>query len=177
MSAQETVPIRDIQTVTPQGESIARLPAGVVLRDAITQIDERGSVVELFDPRWAAGSAPLVYAYAFTVRPGFVKGWGLHKHHEDRYFLLSGEMEVVLYDERPDSPTSGLVSRIVLSEYRRRLMNIPAGIWHADHNIGHKDAVTINFPTALYDHANPDKYKLPLNNERIPFKFANPRGG
>ena len=41
---------------------------------------------------------------------------------------MFGEMQVVLYDERPDSPTKGLVAEIVLSEHRRRLMNIPAGI-------------------------------------------------
>jgi dTDP-4-dehydrorhamnose 3,5-epimerase len=100
----------------------------------------------------------------------------MHKKHEDRYFILFGEMEAVLYDERPDSPTYGLVSKIVLSEYRRRLMNIPAGIWHADRNIGNKDAVIINFPTIPYDHTNPDKYRLPLDTDKIPYKFENPTG-
>jgi dTDP-4-dehydrorhamnose 3,5-epimerase len=108
---------------------------------------------------------------------GFRQGWGLHKLHEDRYFVLLGEMEVVLYDERPSSPTCGLVSRVVPSEYRGRLMNIPAGIWHADHNIGTKDVVVINFPTIPYDHTDPDKYRLPLNADRISYKFDNPRGG
>lgn len=45
-------PIRDRQTVSPDGEPVTPLPAGVKRRDAITQIDDRGSVVELFDPRW-----------------------------------------------------------------------------------------------------------------------------
>ena len=176
MATIEIESLRDKQTVTPDGESIAPLPAGVVFKDVITQIDERGSVVEMFDPRWGWHADPLVYAYTFTIRPGFIKGWGMHKLHEDRYFILFGEMEVVLYDERPDSPTFGLVSRIILSEYRRRLMNIPIGVWHAEQNIGNKDVVTVNFPTILYDHANPDKYLLPLNNDRIPFKFDSPRG-
>jgi len=62
----------------------------------------------------------------------------MHKRHEDRYYVLAGEMEAVLYDERPGSPTLGLVAKIVLSEYRPRLMNIPAGVWHADRNLGSK---------------------------------------
>ena len=92
-----------------------------------------------------------------------VKGWGMHKKHEDRYFILAGELEVVLYDERPDSATNGQVSTVGLSEYRRRLMNIPAGVWHANRNIGAKDVIVINCPTMPYDHADPDKYRLPLS--------------
>ena len=123
---------RDRQTVNPDGESLERLPAGVSFYDVPLQIDERGSVRELFDPRWNWHPEPVVFTYLFTIRPGFVKGSGLHKQHEDRYFVISGEMLAVLYDERPDSPTFGLVSQVVLSEFRGRLMNIPAGIWHAD---------------------------------------------
>jgi dTDP-4-dehydrorhamnose 3,5-epimerase len=169
-------PIQDQQTVTPAGESTTRLPAGVMRRDAITHIDARGSVVELFDPRWQWHPDPLVFSYAFTIRPGIVKGWGMHKLHEDRYFILSGEMELVLYDERPDSPTHGLLSKIVLSEYRRGLLNIPAGVWHANKNIGNKDVVVVNFPTIQYDHSAPDKYRLPLDTDRIPYRFDHPLG-
>lgn len=85
-------------------------------------------------------------------------------------------MEAVLYDERPDSPTFRLVANIVLSEYRGRLMNIPARVWHADRNLGSQDVVVVNFPTIPYDHANPDKYRLPLDTDRIPYKFERHRG-
>ena len=169
-------PDQDKQTVTPAGESIQQVPAGVTFHDVITQVDERGMVCELFDPRWGWHKDPLVFAYSFTVRPGMIKGWGMHKKHDDRYFILLGEIEVVLYDDRPDSPARGLISTVVLSEYRRRLMSIPAGVWHADRNIGSRDAVLINFPTIPYDHANPDKYRLPLNTDKIPHTFENARG-
>jgi dTDP-4-dehydrorhamnose 3,5-epimerase len=100
----------------------------------------------------------------------------MHLLHEDRYFILTGDMEVVMYDTRVGSPTHGLVSKVVLAESRRRIMNIPAGIWHANHNIGTKDVVVVNFPTKPYDHANPDKYRLPLDTDQIPYKFDNARG-
>ena len=169
-------PIQDVQTVTPDGESIQQIPFGVTFHDLPTQVDERGEICELFDPRWGWHMDPLVFAYSFTIRPGVIKGWGLHKKHEDRYCIYYGSMDVVLYDVRPDSPTKGLVSKIILSQYRRRLMNIPAGIWHADRNIGDTDVVVINFPTIQYDHADPDKYRLPLDTDQIPYKFHNPQG-
>jgi dTDP-4-dehydrorhamnose 3,5-epimerase len=174
MSSQELQ--RDRQTVTPEGEPVDQVPAGVCFHDVPIQIDERGSLREIYDLRWNFHPDPLVYCYYFTVRPGIVKGWAMHKRHDDRYFIISGEVEVVLYDDRPESPTCGLLAKVVLSEYRGRLMSIPAGVWHADRNIGSKDVVAINFPTIPYDHENPDKYRLPLDTDRIPYKFERPTG-
>lgn len=87
-----------------------------------------------------------------------------------------GEMELVLYDVRPDSSTCGLVSRIVLSEHHRRLVSVPKFVWHADVNIGQRNCVAINFPTSPYDHADPDKYRLPLDTPLIPYSLAGYRG-
>jgi len=169
-------PIPDRATVNAAGESLAPLPEGVTFRRAVTQLDDRGSVCEMYDPRWQWHPEPLVFVYMFTLRPGKVKGWGLHKLHEDRYFVLLGEMQVVMYDVRPDSRTHGQISRIVLSQYDRGLLNIPAGIWHANKNIGSKDAVVVNFPTRPYDHEHPDKYRLPLDTNEIPYKFEGVSG-
>jgi dTDP-4-dehydrorhamnose 3,5-epimerase len=169
-------PVRDVQTVTPAGERTRPVPDGVHFREMVTQVDERGTLVEMYDPRWGWHPAPLVYAYCTTIRPGMIKGWAVHRRHDDRYFILFGEAEIVLYDERPESPTRGLVATIELSEHRRRLMSIPAGVWHAERNLGQKDVVIVNFPTIPYDHASPDKYRLPLDTDRIPYRFPDPRG-
>ncbi len=90
--------------------------------------------------------------------------------------LVQGEMELVLFDPRPDSPTCGEVQRIVLTEQSRCLVNVPRNVWHADHNIGSKDVVVVNHPTMAYDHANPDKYRLPIDTELIPYSFGDAKG-
>ena len=167
---------KDPPTVSPSGEPLARLPDGVTFRPAPTHIDDRGSVCEMFDPRWRWHPEPLVFVYMFTLRSGKIKGWGLHKLHEDRYFVLVGEMQVVMYDVRPDSSTRNTISQVVLSEFNRGLLNIPAGIWHANRNLGAKDAVIVNFPTRPYEHNDPDKYRLPLDTDQIPYTFENLRG-
>lgn len=167
---------RDAQTVTAEGEPTRRLTHGVTFREMPTHVDERGSLIELYDPRWSWHPDPLVYAYSFTIRPGYVKGWNLHEQHEDRYFLLQGEMELVLYDPRKDSPTYGEICKIALNEYNRRIVNVPINVWHADFNCGTKDVLVINFPTKPYDHANPDKIRLPLDTDLIPYSFGNAKG-
>ncbi len=163
--------IRDKATVTSEGVPLRRLTSGVTIRKLPTHTDARGTVMELFDPRWGFHSDPLVFAYTFTVRPNVVKGWGLHRRHEDRYAILQGEMELVLFDPRPESPTYREVCRIVLSEKDRCIVNVPIDVWHADHNIGDKDVLVVNFPTIQYDYTSPDKYRLPIDTPLIPYQF------
>ncbi|MGB8604824.1 dTDP-4-dehydrorhamnose 3,5-epimerase [Bradyrhizobium sp.] len=168
---------RDAATVSPDGSRLQRLTRGVAIRRLVTQTDSRGTVTELFDQRWRE-QEPLVFCYSFTIRPGVAKGWSLHRRHQDRYALLQGEMELILFDPRPDSPTCGEVCRIVISEHDRCLVNVPIDVWHADHNIGTRDVVVVNFPTIEYDHAAPDKWRLPLDTPLIPHRFpAGTSGG
>jgi dTDP-4-dehydrorhamnose 3,5-epimerase len=78
---------------------------------------------------------------------------------------------LIFFDPRPESPTCGEVCRLVLSEQNRFLVNVPVDVWHADHNIGNRDVVVVNFPTIPYDHAAPDKLRLPIDTPLIPYKF------
>jgi dTDP-4-dehydrorhamnose 3,5-epimerase len=163
---------KDPATVTSDGARLDELIAGVIVRDAITHVDERGELCEIYDPRWGVTSAPLFYVYQAALRPGVVKGWVYHKGQEDRLFASLGHMKVVLYDQRTDSPTRGLVNEIYLSERRRRLLIIPRLVVHAVQNVGTVDAVFINMPTAPYIHDNPDKFRISLDSKEVPYSFA-----
>ena len=162
---------RDQRTVTPEGVSLDRLPAGGLVKDLVTHTDERGSLCVLYDPRENLHPDPLVYSYFMTLRPGYVKGWNMHEVHDDRYTLIQGDMQVVFYDTRDGSPTEGLVASLVMSEHRRRLVSVPAGVWHADWNVGTKDVLVVNFPTTPYDYERPDKMRLPIDTDLIPYRF------
>ena len=111
--------------------------------------------------------APCSTCFRLHIFPatGDDQGMGMHQFHDDRYFIFFGELLLVLYDDRPSSSTNGLVAKVAMSEYRRQLINIPAGVWHANQNIGSKDVVVVNFPTAPYNHAQPDKFRLPPDTE------------
>jgi dTDP-4-dehydrorhamnose 3,5-epimerase len=167
---------RDRQTVTPAGEAVNRRTAGSVRHRVRTLVDDRGMLFEMFDPRWEGITEPLASAYLTTVRPGRAKGWAVHKEHDDRYFPLFGEGEVVLYDVRSDSPSYGQIERVVLSESDRGLVTIPRFVWHALRAFDGRDLVVVNFPTILFDHANPDKYRLPIDTPLIPFSLEGTPG-
>src|SRR5215467_1559928 len=98
-------PKQDVQTVTSEGDSVQRLIEGVKVIPSVTHPDERGTLCEISSVALRAHPAPIVWVYQFTIRPGKVKGWHVHHLHDDRIFISLGTLKVVLYDDRPDSPT------------------------------------------------------------------------
>ncbi len=172
-----TGPVRDQQTVNPDGTRIAQRIAGVQIRAAVTQEDDRGTVCEICSPEWDFDDAPLVYAYQTTIRPQKIKGWVVHAEQDDRLFFSMGSVRVVLYDARADAPTYGMINELYFSAHNRGLLRIPRGMYHAIQNIGETDALFINLPTRSYDHAHPDKFRLPLDTDLIPYHFTDRLGG
>lgn len=158
----------DTATVTSEGKSLAKAIHGVSINSPVNHVDHRGRVFEIYpgqDDHW---TDPIVYCYAFTIRSGQTKGWGLHLEKDDRYTLISGELMTILYDARADSPTHGLSQKVLLSGQSARQLRIPAGVWHMNIALGDQEAFLINHPTKVYTHDKPDRLLLPWNTEKIP---------
>ena len=114
---------------------------GVVIRLAKTLIDERGELCEIYNTAWGIVDAPLVYVYQAVLRPGKIKGWVYHELQTDRLFVSLGFLKIVLFDMRQDSPTSGMINEVHLSERNRGLLIIPSMVAHAVQNIGNTDGL------------------------------------
>jgi dTDP-4-dehydrorhamnose 3,5-epimerase len=145
--------------------------SGHLAAAAPTQLDERGSVCEIYSPAWGFTDEPVVWLYETRIRPGQIKGWVLHLEQDDRLFFSTGDIKAVLYDARPGSPTSGRLNVRCFGDMDRALLRIPAGVYHALQNVGDRDAVFLNLPTQPYRHEEPDKYRLPLDTPEIPYTF------
>jgi dTDP-4-dehydrorhamnose 3,5-epimerase len=162
---------RDSPTVGAGGRPRPRLE-GVVVAHAVVNADHRGTLMEAVnfdDPFW---EEPVVYAYTFTVAPGRIKGWGMHKLQIDRYVSLSGRLRVVLYDGRPSSPTFERFAEFSFAEEAPGFLRIPPGVWHADQNTGDAPCRVMNFPTRAYERGDPDKYRIDPASGEIPFDFT-----
>jgi len=169
-------PVKDVPTVTPRGDSLLPRIDGVVVHKLTSIEDRRGEIVEVYRPSWALHPDPLVYVYQVSVRVKAIKGWVQHKLGEDRIFHSQGVLHWVLYDDRDGSPTRGMLNHFTFSERSRSLLIIPRGVYHAVQNIGDREAFFLNMPSRAYDHADPDKFRLPVRNDRIPFAFDDGRG-
>lgn len=169
-------PIKAKQTVAKSGKSIQPLIHEVEIYQPDTQQDSRGTLCEIYNQNWGFQAPEALHAYLVTVRPGKVKGWAVHKRQTDRYFFVSGSSKLVLYDTRSESPTHKMLTELFFSELNRALVSVPPGVFHAVECIGKSDSLLFNIPTIPYNHEDPDKYTLPLDNDLIPYSFAPTRG-
>jgi hypothetical protein len=78
-------------------------------------------------------SEPVVYGYEIMIRPGRIKGWGMHELQTDRYLIANGKIRVVLYDGRTDHESHGRIAQFFFTDATPGLLAIPP-VWHADQN-------------------------------------------
>ncbi len=160
---------QDVATVTKTGQSLARTIDGVKMRSTPNHLDHRGSVFEIFEGDLEFWGTPIVYAYQFSVRPHQMKGWGVHDRKLDRYTIIEGEVLLFLWDDRPDSPTRGVVQKVVMSDRGVRQVIIPVGVWHISVNLSaDTEARLVNFPTEVYHHDAPDRRLLAFDDPSAP---------
>jgi dTDP-4-dehydrorhamnose 3,5-epimerase len=170
------VPIPDAQTVDREGRSVAPRIAGVAISQTSPQEDERGELCEVWTEARDPLGMPAVHVYMVTIRPGKTRGWVMHEHQDDRIFVQQGRLRIGLYDARPDSPTRGMLNVLTFSDHNRALIVFPAGVWHGIQNVGDREAVFLNLPTRPYNYDRPDKLRLPIKNDLIPFAFEDDQG-
>jgi dTDP-4-dehydrorhamnose 3,5-epimerase len=142
---------------------------GVMVEKVTEHVDHRGRVFEFFSGQTGVFEEPLVFGHCYTILPRTMKGWGAHLHKDDRYCLIAGEVQVVLFDSRKSSSTYGIVQEIKLSQDGNRKLKIPAGVWHLALNLTDQEVFVIDMPTQPYNYSEPDKIWLSWNTEKIPY--------
>ncbi len=122
-----------------------------VLVHPLKQIpDERGKVMHMLrcdDPHFEQFGE----IYFSVIYPGVVKGWHLHKRMTLNYAVVSGMIKLVLYDDRPESPTRGELQELFVGESNYVLVKIPPGVWNGFKGIGVTPAIVANCATIPHD--------------------------
>ena len=149
-----------------------KLIIGVEVEKLERHIDERGSLCEIVRTDWSAFEK-FAMAYFSVTYPGVVRAWHRHPRtkQKDLFCVLQGTAKVVIYDQRDESPTKGVINEFVIGEDSLVLLKIPGECWHGFKAVGIKPVVLVNFPTELYDYRNPDEERLPPNTDKIPYDW------
>jgi dTDP-4-dehydrorhamnose 3,5-epimerase len=137
--------------------------------------DERGRVMEILRSDDEIFEA-FGQVYLTTAYPGVVKAWHYHKLQQDHFCCVSGMMKLVLYDDRDDSPTRGLLNEFFMGSHNPTLVVIPPGIYHGFKCIDTRESMVLNVPTRPYDHGSPDEYRLPADTPEIPYDWSRKDG-
>lgn len=149
---------------------IANQIEGVVIRRLEPKTDKRGSLTvlgtDLNDPAFKTPHVYLVHA-----APGSIRAWVYHKRQFDCLAYTNGNIRIVLYDLRPDSPTYEQLNVIDAGTENKIQLTIPPLVVHGVQNRGSEEAFFINMPTRAYDPTDPDKARLRRDDSRIPYAF------
>ncbi|GAB6087933.1 polysaccharide biosynthesis C-terminal domain-containing protein [Alkaliphilus crotonatoxidans] len=148
---------------------------GVEIKELDYRCDERGRLIEILrnDEAMFNGFGQV---YLTTVYPGVVKAWHYHKLQEDHFFVVKGMLKLVLYDDRPDSETKGMVNEIFMGEYKTILVKIPPMVYHGFKGIGIGETLVLNIPTKAYNHQQPDEYRIDPHENHIPYQWERKDG-
>ncbi len=148
---------------------------GVAVRRARVMPDERGRLGEIMraDDPWFEKFGQV---YFTTTYPGVVKAWHYHKVQTDHFYVIRGTIKVALYDDRPDSPTHGVVNELYLSEHCPGLVRIPAGVQHGWMCVGQTEAYIVNIVSESYNYAQPDEYRTDPHENHIPYDWMRKDG-
>jgi dTDP-4-dehydrorhamnose 3,5-epimerase len=149
---------------------------GIIIRDLVKNVDERGYFAELLRQDWRdlLGEDKVVQLNLSYSYPKIVRAWHRHLLGQVDYFIcIEGAIKVCAYDDREGSKTYRELDEIVLSEERLRVARIPGVLWHGYQSIGVKPIKLVYGVNCLYDSKNPDEERRPWNDPKIVPKSIN----
>jgi dTDP-4-dehydrorhamnose 3,5-epimerase len=130
--------------------------------------DERGTIYHMLrrtDPHFQEFGE----IYFTSVYRDVVKGWHRHRLMTLNYACIVGRIKLVLYDERPESPTRGGLLERFLGPDDYSLVVIPPGIW-----VGFKGMtdVAIVANCATHPHDPTMSERIDPFGDRVPYDWG-----
>lgn len=108
--------------------------------------------------------------YFSEVLPGSVKAWKQHSQQTQHFAVPVGLLKVVLFDDREQSPTRGLVQEVLLGRPDHyQLLRIPVGVWYGFTALGQTPALIANCADMPHDPA--ESTRLEADAASIPYRW------
>lgn len=130
--------------------------------------DERGKIMHMLraDQPHFQGFGEIYFATAY---PGVIKGWHLHRRQTQNYCVIDGMIKLVIFDQRADSPTRGVLQELFIGEDNYVLVRIPPGLLNGWKAIGEKRALLANCASEPHDPTEMER--LDPFDSSIPYKW------
>lgn len=141
---------------------------GVLIQSLRKIVDSRGRVMHMMkatDPHFEKFGE----IYFSACYPGIIKGWHDHTRMIINYAVVSGTIQLVLYDRREGSPTKGEVQEIVLGEHNYCLVKVPPGVVNGFRALGSQEAIVAN--CASIPHDPTETIRIDPFTPEIPFNW------
>lgn len=142
---------------------------GVVIKKLSQIADERGKIMHMMrvdDPLFV-GFGEIYFS---QVYPGVIKGWHLHSEMTLNYAVVSGMIKLVLYDDRPESSTRGLLQEIFMGDSDYKLVQVPPGVWNGFKGCGVTPSLVANL--ASHPHSADEISRMDPFDNHIPYDWS-----
>jgi len=124
---------------------------GVQVRPLKKYRDDRGWLMELFRADEIDSDIMPAMSYVSETLPGVTRGPHEHVKQTDYFcFLGPSTFRVVMWDNRPKSPSYWVRHEAIVGEENPCVIIVPEGVVHAYRNIGNRPGWVINCPNRLY---------------------------
>jgi dTDP-4-dehydrorhamnose 3,5-epimerase len=155
--------IRDSQTVV-MGGGRAQGPkvSGVKIIELGNVLTRSGWMMELFRKDWPGISIAVQQVNWVELSPNGVTDWHRHTAQTDHLIAVGGVIKLALWDGREASDV------IRMGALRPVMVVVPPGIWHALRNESGQPAGYLNVIDQVYNHANPDNWRLAPGTPGVP---------
>ena len=130
--------------------------------------DERGKVMHMMRNN-SPEFKKFGEIYFSCTYPNAVKAWHLHKKMTLNYAVVTGSIKCVLYDDRPDSKTNGLIEEYFMSPEDYYLLTVPPLVWNGWKSIGNNTSIVANCSDIPHD---PDEIiRKPIEDSDINYDW------
>ena len=107
-------------------------------------------------------------SYYSKINPGIVKGWKIHNRIHQHFCVPSGVVKIVVFDNREDSETKGIIDEIILDDNDNySLLSMPPKLWYSFKCISHHPSILANIIDRTHDPTESDN--IPLVSDEIPY--------
>ena len=131
--------------------------------------DERGTIMHILrttDPHFEQFGE----IYVSTIYRGAIKGWHWHREMTLNYACIFGRIKLVIFDDRPESPTRGNIEEIFLGPDNYSLVIIPPELWNGHKGMSDPYAMLANCCTHPHDPSRSKRIDPFVND--IPYDWA-----
>ncbi len=142
---------------------------GVILKSLVTYTDQRGFFREIFRFESEFANMNIGQLSHSLVNAGVVKAWHGHRIQAQWNYVVSGKIQVALFDNREESRTFGKIMDFSIGDGEEaRAYYFPNGVLH-----GYKCLISpmniLYVTSGIYDLK--DEIRIPLNDPRIGYDW------
>jgi dTDP-4-dehydrorhamnose 3,5-epimerase len=161
--------VRDPQTVLPGGRrAAAPRIEGVRILELSNVLTRSGWMTEIFRGDWEGIAIAPRQVNWVQLAPHGITDWHRHLKQTDHLVGVGGNIRLALWDGRAGSATGDASEKIRFGALHPLLVIVPPGVWHALRNESGEPAGYLNVTDQLYDHADPDNWRLTPGTAGVP---------